>query len=102
MPTTSPRALNSGPPELPGFTATSVWMKGTRLSSGSERPLALTTPAVTLFSKPKGGADGQHPFAHLQVARAAQAHGGQILGVDLEHGHVGLGVGAQHLGAELA
>lgn len=54
MPTTSPRALNSGPPELPGFTATSVWMKGTRLSSGNERPLALTTPAVTLFSKPKG------------------------------------------------
>ena len=29
MPTTSPSMLNSGPPELPGFTATSVWMKGT-------------------------------------------------------------------------
>jgi hypothetical protein len=54
MPTTSPRVLNSGPPELPGLTATSVWMKGTALSSGSERPLALTTPAVTVFSKPKG------------------------------------------------
>jgi hypothetical protein len=54
MPTTSPRALNSGPPELPGLMATSVWMKGTALSSGSERPLALTTPAVTVFSKPKG------------------------------------------------
>ena len=54
MPTTSPRAFSSGPPELPGLTATSVWMKGTALSSGSERPLALTTPAVTLFSKPNG------------------------------------------------
>ena len=54
MPTTSPRVLNSGPPELPGFTATSVWMKGTALSSGRERPLALTTPAVTVFSNPNG------------------------------------------------
>jgi hypothetical protein len=26
MPTTSPRMLNSGPPELPGFIAASVWM----------------------------------------------------------------------------
>ena len=54
MPITSPRVLNSGPPELPGFTATSVWMKGTKVSSGSALPLALTTPALTLFSKPNG------------------------------------------------
>ena len=52
--------------------------------------------------KAKGRANGQNPFAYLQVAGAAQAHGGQVLGVDLEHGHVGLGVRAQHLGAELA
>jgi hypothetical protein len=69
MPTTSPRALNSGPPELPGFTATSVWMKGTALSSGSERPLALTTPAVTVFSKPKGApmASTHSPTRRLSV-----------------------------------
>jgi hypothetical protein len=29
MPITSPARLNSGPPELPGLIATSVWMKGT-------------------------------------------------------------------------
>ena len=29
MPITSPARLKSGPPELPGFTATSVWMNGT-------------------------------------------------------------------------
>ena len=49
--------LNSGPPELPGFTAASVWMKVTNevpLSSGNGRPTALTTPAVTLFSKSNG------------------------------------------------
>ncbi len=27
MPTTSPRAFESGPPELPGLIAASVWMK---------------------------------------------------------------------------
>ena len=54
MPITSPFRLNSGPPELPGLIATSVWMKGTKFSWGSDRPLALTMPAVTEFSKPKG------------------------------------------------
>ncbi|MNV31650.1 hypothetical protein D3C71_1229650 [compost metagenome] len=29
MPTTSPRVLSSGPPELPWLMATSVWMNGT-------------------------------------------------------------------------
>ena len=28
MPTTSPFRLSSGPPELPGLIATSVWMNG--------------------------------------------------------------------------
>ena len=56
MPTTSPSRLKSGPPELPGFTATSVWMKLTKRDSWppSPRPVELTTPAVTLFSKPNG------------------------------------------------
>src|SRR5947209_3783710 len=54
MPITSPRMLKSGPPELPGLMATSVWMKGTKFSCGSERPFALTIPAVTVFSKPNG------------------------------------------------
>ena len=54
MPMTSPLPLNSGPPELPGLTAASVWMKGTTASPGSERPLALTMPCVAVCSKPKG------------------------------------------------
>ena len=54
IPTTSPCRLKSGPPELPGFTATSVWMNGTYVSSGRLRPFALTMPAVTEFSKPNG------------------------------------------------
>ncbi len=58
MPTTSPRMLSSGPPELPGFTATSVWMNGTASMLGScerlSRLVALTMPAVTVLAKPYG------------------------------------------------
>ena len=53
----APRESTSGPPELPGLSAASVWM----MSSMSrperdriERPRALTTPAVTVASKPSG------------------------------------------------
>jgi hypothetical protein len=46
--------LNSGPPELPGLMGTSVWMNDTRFSFGRSRPLALTMPAVMVFSSPKG------------------------------------------------
>ncbi len=51
MPTTSPAALTSGPPELPGLSAASVWItlsisRPERVRS--ERPRALTTPAVTV------------------------------------------------------
>ena len=49
-PITSPREVTSGPPELPGLSAASVW----RMSSisrperlRSDRPSALTTPVVT-------------------------------------------------------
>ena len=56
-PITSPRELSSGPPELPGLSAASVW-----ITSGISRPVlarmlrpsALTMPAVTVCSKPSG------------------------------------------------
>ena len=54
MPMTSPRALISGPPLLPGLIDASVWMK---LSYGPlpiTRPVALTMPAVTVCSSPNG------------------------------------------------
>ena len=56
-PMTSAREFSSGPPELPGLSAASVW-----ITSGMVRPLcarmlrpsALTMPAVTVCSKPSG------------------------------------------------
>ena len=56
-PMTSPRELTSGPPELPGFSAASVWMMLSMSRPDcerSERPSALTTPAVTEYWKPYG------------------------------------------------
>src|SRR5438132_2530193 len=60
IPTTCAELSASAPPELPGLRAASVWMMSsiTRILSparvGSERPTALTTPAVTLPANPRG------------------------------------------------
>ena len=54
MPITSPSRLTSGPPLLPGLMAASVWMKSSRSVMPRPRPLALTMPAVTVPSRPKG------------------------------------------------
>jgi hypothetical protein len=106
MPITSPRMLSSGPPELPGFTATSVWMKGTASRLGSperfSRLVALMMPAVTVLLKPKG-----EPIAITHSPRA------QLLGVaDLHHRRLVAStlitatslrvVRADHLGDQLA
>ena len=60
-PTTSPVPLARAPPELPGFSAASVWTTFStrrcgppRPPTGSERPRAETTPAVTEPPKPCG------------------------------------------------
>ncbi len=47
MPTSSPRALMSAPPELPWLIAASVWMKSVTPPL-CERLLADTMPSVTV------------------------------------------------------
>ena len=57
IPTTSPSALTSAPPELPGLIAASVWIRSNlRSPNWMERFKALITPAVTLprNSSPSG------------------------------------------------
>ncbi len=56
-PITSPERLSSGPPELPGLMAASVWMawgmvKAVRV--GRARPMALMMPRVRVPSSPNG------------------------------------------------
>ena len=58
IPITSPLLFSSGPPELPGFIAASVWINSNFLSymPNWETFLfkLLIIPRVTVFSKPKG------------------------------------------------
>ena len=59
MPMTSPAAFTSGPPELPGLIAASVWMalmKAVSAASPAEtgRLSALTMPVVTVPTSPSG------------------------------------------------
>ena len=57
IPTTRAWLSTSGPPLLPGFRATSLWMMASiRRPSWARkvRPRALTTPALTVKEKPRG------------------------------------------------
>src|SRR5262245_34537583 len=60
IPTTLAWLSASAPPELPGFSAASVWITSSirrpaePLRVGSDRPSALTTPAVTEPARPSG------------------------------------------------
>ena len=59
-PMTWPRALRSGPPELPGLIGASVWMTWSivkRFGAVMRRCSALTIPDVTVRSSPNGIAD---------------------------------------------
>ena len=105
MPMTSPFMLTSGPPELPRLMAASVWMKSSIVGrlppTPSWRPLALTMPGRDGVLHAQRIADGQDPFADLDLARVAELGEGRVLGLDLDQGDVGLGVGADDLGRRI-
>ena len=57
IPITRPRASSSGPPELPGLSAASVWITFSMakpLGAVSRRWSAETTPVVSVRSRPNG------------------------------------------------
>ena len=90
----------SGPPELPGFRAASVWM---RLSIRRPGLRAQRAPQGAHHAgrdrrlKAEGAADGHDELADLQGARVAQPGGHEVGGVDAHDGHVGPGVVAHDL-----
>ena len=56
-PISRPALSSSGPPELPGLMAASVWITPTtsrKLAVGSSRSSALTRPLVSVRCRPKG------------------------------------------------
>ena len=57
IPSTRPSASSSGPPELPGLIAASVWIASSiwkSVSDSTERPVAEITPTESEFSSPNG------------------------------------------------
>ena len=108
MPTTSPSRSTSGPPELPGLIAASVWIAGyvvSWLGCGWRRPraarrrpdgsVALTMPEVTVASRPNGEPIAT-TFSPTEILfdwpMLAGLQPGDALGLD--HGEVGQRVGA--------
>ena len=104
MPTTLPSMSTSGPPELPGLIAASVWIAGNvSVALGSlaavrrghraveRRDDALRHGALEAERR----ADRDDLLADLEVIGAAERRRGQAaLAVGLDDGEVGLGVGA--------
>src|SRR3984885_10903953 len=81
IPTTRDCASASAPPELPGFSAASVWITSSTsraaapLRVGSDRPTALTTPAVTEPARPSGlpTATTSWPTTSLSASQSSAA-----------------------------
>ena len=105
MPTTSPRAVTSGPPELPGLSAASVCNTSSirrpeRLRS--ERPSALTTPAVTVQREAQRIADRDHQLAGPQQLGIAERRPARRGGMQAQDREIGVGIGADQIGAACA
>src|SRR6478735_1964104 len=80
MPTTRALASASAPPELPGLSAASVWMTSsiTRPRAGSDRPSALTTPAVTDPASPSGLPTATTSWPTLSVSASTTRNGADV------------------------
>ena len=59
-------------------------------------------PMVTVWPTPKGLPMASTCVAHLQLVGIAERDHRQPVQLDLQHREVGVGVGADHLGADLA
>ena len=103
MPITDPSMATSGPPELPGLIAASVWMNFWNWFCAMPLGVGLVDGAVfggddagrNGLRKAEGAADGEHPVADLRAVGVAELDGGEgFFGVDFNDGHVGVFVDA--------
>ena len=93
IPITSPAALTSGPPELPGLIAASVWIAlmnaGRRAVPGRHRAVHRADDAGGHRAlEPEGRTDRDHRVADHHLVRVAERERGQAGPVHLEHGEV--------------
>ncbi len=99
MPMTSPLMLASGPPLLPGLMAASVWMKCWKLaleSPGMSRAMRADDAAVTVAWKPNGEPIATDQSPACMSVGVADPRRRQILPVDMNHGQIGIHIGADH------
>ena len=98
-PITSAREFTSGPPELPGLSAASVWMTSPirrPFWARSERPTALTMPAVTVDSKPNGLPMATATWPGRTFLELPSRAGRQpIGGLGPQHRDVGVGIASK-------
>ena len=94
--------LSSGPPELPRLIAASVWMKSTYGPGVDVAGLGRDDAAGDGAAEAERVADGDHVLADAHRVAVAERQLRQAAGVDLDEREVGLLVGADHLGVELA
>ena len=90
-PTTCEVLVTSGPPELPGLSAASVWIRFSSrrtVRARSERPSALTTPAVTVCWKPNGLPIAITSWPGRKRGRIAERRRDQIRRGDAQHGEI--------------
>ena len=95
-PTTSPWEETSGPPELPGLSAASVWITSSISRPVRERklrPSAETTPVVTVDFEAEWIADGDHQLPALQplgIAERRRRQGHRL--DDAQQRQIGVGI----------
>ena len=103
MPTSSPRALISAPPELPGLMAASVWMKSSYERAPFEAAAGRADDAERDgLIESERIADREHPLGDLELRRISPRQHRQVLRVDLQHRDVGRFVDADDLRLQLA
>ena len=100
MPMTSPFMLTSGPPRVAAVDGR-VRLDEVLVAAVAQAELA----AFGADDSRRDGvlhaqriADGQDPFADLDLGRIAQLGEGQVLGLDLDQGHIGPRIGPDDLG----
>ena len=103
-PTTAPALVTSGPPELPGLSAASVWM-----TCSIRRPVrARSDPAERADHAARHGvleairvADRNRQLTWFERLRIAELDRGEIGRRDTDHGDVGVAVLADEIGGAL-
>ncbi len=97
MPTTSPSAVTSGPPELPGLAAASNWMRLVRMRLPSVRVVLALQPRHDAGRGRRADAErkahGDHLVADREIRGRAQRRRDEVVGhgLRLQHREVVLG-----------